>query len=212
MHDPGSQASRRGARVLASLVLFQAAALLTGFAEKARGADDDDARAVVEKAIRAHGGPENLTKLQTCRIKSKGTVDLSVAFGTQMADDAFGVMKREFETETFVQLPRQYKVIIDRWMNFSAIIGGGRGPKDLAATVVLNGDEGWIKTNGHTKSMNEEELKESKSHARELHAITLVPLLKDKEYKLSLLDEAKVKGKVAVGIRVKVEGLQALSL
>lgn len=196
---PARLACRRR-RLARSLPLLLAGGLLAGFVQLARADDDDQARAIVEKAIRAHGGAENLAKLQTCRITSKGTVDMMVLLGNK---NQFGLTTWDFDAIGLYQLPGKYKQTWDL-----SVFGQKAG----SPTIVLNGDDGWTRNNGKTTSLSDEQLKEAKAGAREQHATTLVPLLEDKSYKLSVVEETKVKGKDAVGIRVKVEGLQPILL
>jgi hypothetical protein len=40
-------------------------------------AADDAGRAVVEKAIKAHGGPDKVAKLRIMRVKAEGTIVLA---------------------------------------------------------------------------------------------------------------------------------------
>src|SRR5262249_20981423 len=65
---------------------------------------------------------------------------------------------------------------------------------------------------GKTRRLKEAELREMKTCLQEAYVATLVPLLRDEGYKLSLLDETKVKGKPAVGVRVKSADMPALKL
>src|SRR5262249_42291569 len=72
-------------------------------------------------------------------------------------------------------------------------------------TSVFNGKEGWIKANGMDVPVTEEIINEFKEQA---HAMQLSQglLLKDKSLKLSLIGEAKVNDKPAIGVKVEKEG------
>src|SRR4051794_7527394 len=61
-------------------------------------------RAVIEKAVQAHGGAEQLARLKALRIKSKGTVALlpggeSVAFAGETTAQMPGQIKNVMEFE-----------------------------------------------------------------------------------------------------------------
>jgi hypothetical protein len=59
----------------------------------------ETARAVIERAIKAHGGEEKLTKLRADKVKLKGVL-------------VFGAREAPFTAETTVQLPGQFKNVM----------------------------------------------------------------------------------------------------
>lgn len=67
--------------------------------------------------------------------------------------------------------------------------------------VVLNGDKGWIKAQGEVKEMSAKEIAEQKENHYGGWVTTLLPL-KDKAYKLALIDEIMVDKRPAVGVKV----------
>src|SRR5262249_54218211 len=67
--------------------------------------------------------------------------------------------------------------------------------------VVLNGDKGWIKAQGETREMTAKEMAEQKENHYGGWGTTLLPL-KDKAYKLALIDEIMVDKRPAVGVKV----------
>src|SRR5262249_8529787 len=60
----------------------------------------DQVRAVIEKAIQAHGGEEKLTKVKAVRAKSKGTIH-------------FGGASSPYTNAESWQLPDRIKVVLD---------------------------------------------------------------------------------------------------
>src|SRR5436305_2083362 len=87
----------------------------------------DDVRAVLDKAIKAHGGEEKIAKLQDAAIesKTKGTLN---ALGNQL----------DFTMETYAQLPEKLKVVMHLTVN----------GMNYTTTQVFNGDNFWLNVNG----------------------------------------------------------------
>jgi hypothetical protein len=143
---------------------------------------DDEPAAIVDKAIKAHGleGKEN--KTAAVRGRNKGTVHV-------------GGMDLEFTQEATAAMKGKFKEVLDLEV---------MGQKVSIATV-FNGKEGWVKVNGMDIPVNEDILNEFKEQA---HAMQLGQglMLKDKSLKLSLIGEAKVNDKPAIGIKVEKEG------
>jgi hypothetical protein len=150
-------------------------------------ADDDDAaklKAVIKKAIKAHGGAEKLKKLQATVTKSKGKF--------------YGMGEGiEYEQEMSMQLPNRIRVYVEAG--------------DFKFTQITNGDKGWRKIGDNTEDLTKEQLDESKEN---LYAATVAHLvvLTDKAYELSSLGEVKVGDRPAIGVRVKHKGHRDVSL
>src|SRR5438874_1667629 len=89
----------------------------------ALGGADDAGRAVVEKAIQAHGGADKVAKLRVMRIKVEGTMSL-----------APGPPDVPFVIEDWWQMPDQYKTI-------SRFELGG---KKVSQTQAIDGQSGWL--------------------------------------------------------------------
>jgi hypothetical protein len=170
------------------LPLSLAFALLGGAEGRARAADD--ARAIVDKAIKAQGGEAKLAKLKRARVKVVG----KLALGPGKPDAPFVI------TDVW-QMPRQYKTSLE-------VTADG---KKLSQTLVLNGDKGWASLNGETKELPKEALAEMKEqkYAEDLDRLLG---LKDKGVTLTVLKEAKVNGKPAVGVAVKAKGHRDVKL
>ncbi len=89
-----------------------------------------------------------------------------------------------FESKLAIQMPDKFRM---------DILG--------VFTVVYNGDKGWIVEGGETKAMSKQQHEAQQIDHRAGSIASLLPL-KDKAFKLTLLDEAKVDGKPAVGVKV----------
>ncbi len=143
----------------------------------------DDARAVIQRAIEAHGGKAPLTDHKAEIVQTEGTVTLQGFTAT-------------FTTVTTVQLPDQFKNVMR-----CSILG-----METSAVQVLNGDQAWMTVNGEMKPIPEA-LRAEMEHTKYAEQVTrLVPLIEDKAYQLSLLSEIKVQGVVLVGVRVQSKG------
>jgi negative regulator of sigma E activity len=150
-----------------------------------RAADDEaKLRAVLDKAIKAHGGADNLKKFKAHVIKSKGTF-----YGMGEGID--------YTEETSIQYPNQMRIDIEA-MNFKF-------------TQVFDKDKGWRKINDNAEEMSKEEVAEARE---QMYVATVVNLavLQDKSYKLSPVGEAKVGDRAAVGVRVEHEGHRPVNL
>ena len=154
--------------------------------------DAADAKAVVDKAIKAMGGSDKLAKTPATTFKCKATVD----------DD--GKKEAEFSGTWSIQLPDKYRAELEV----------SHDGKTETVTLVINGDKGWA----HEASRNKTEeapadaLNVIKADFGAIHlAHSLVPLT-GKEYKLSPLAEVKVNDKAAVGVKVERKDLPDLDL
>jgi hypothetical protein len=153
-----------------------------------RADDANAAKAIVDKAIKASGSEEKLSKLRAATIKIKGTVhhlDMDIPF----------------TGEIITQGPDQSRVVIQAKIN----------AQNFTITEVLNRDKGWKKDDNGTQDMTADELKEAQEGANESWVATLVPL-KDKAYTLSTLGETKVGDRPALGVRVSSKGRRDVNL
>ncbi|MDB5310800.1 MAG: hypothetical protein JWO38_5002 [Gemmataceae bacterium] len=153
----------------------------------ARADDAADARALVDKAVKAHGGAE-LAKFSAYTVRMKGTVkpfDKVIAFTGVVASHGPDRQKVDIEVE-------------DGGLKFRFVI-------------VLNGDKGWHRSGDETKAMDKDELAEAKELAHAGWVTTLVPL-KDKTFTLATVGEIKVDGRAAVGVKVSSKGRRDVDL
>ncbi len=142
------------------------------FTAGSRADDAEQARAIVDKAIKAMGGETQVAKFKSHTFKNKGTwygMGDGVAYTASYA----------------VSWPDKFRFEVE----------GG------FMTMVLDGDKGWMQMNGETRELNKEELEQQKEERYAGWVMTLTPL-KDKAFTLSLLGETKVEDKPAVGVKV----------
>jgi hypothetical protein len=150
----------------------------------------DEARAIVEKAIQAQGGEANVAKLRTMRIKVEGTAALIP-----------GQPDLPFTIEDTWQMPTRYKTT-------STFQLTGR---KLIQTQVIDGDRGWIRIDGQTQDLPKEAITEM-SEQKYAEDLDRLAFLKGRGIQLSALDEIKVDGRPAVGIIVKSAGHRDVKL
>jgi outer membrane lipoprotein-sorting protein len=153
-------------------------------------AADDDAKAILAKAIKAHGGEEKLAKFQAGQSKAKGKINLPV------------VGESEYTEETSFMLPDKFRSNLELDVN---------GMKVKIITIA-NGDKISIDANG-TEVPITDAIKKSLEEARYVMKVArLSNLLKDKAAELTALGEVKVEGKPAVGVRVTSKGHKDISM
>src|SRR5262245_22297909 len=87
-------------------------------------ADERAAKAILDKAIKAVGGEERLSKIKAFTVKGKGTIVLD-------GDDI------PFTFRTTAKGIEQYRSTYE----------GTAGGEKFAGTVVIDGDKGWRKHN-----------------------------------------------------------------
>jgi hypothetical protein len=149
----------------------------------------DEAKAIIEKAIKAHGGADKLAKTKAVRSTAKGTLQL------------MGQTLAYTETST-IQQPNQFKSEVTL-----EIMG-----QQIPIIVVYDGKTCWAK--GPQGVMEDPPLAadEIKTALYAARVGMLKPLLEDKSFTLSLLGESKVKGKAAVGVKVSSKGQKDIDL
>jgi hypothetical protein len=153
-----------------------------------RAEEKDEAKAVVDKALKAMGGEAKVAKLKAGTWKAKLTAseggnDVSVA------------------TEGTWQGLSQYHI------NAEATFDG----RTEAVTLVINGDKGWAKKREAIDEAKEE-LPLVKNGLYAMRAPQLLAEFKGKEFKLSHLGEVKVNDKAAVGVSVAHKDFKDISV
>ncbi len=172
---------RRTAQALAALgVLF----LLVPTAR----AGEDEAAAIIDKAIKAHF-PKGVDKKNTgLRTKSKGKLHV-------MGLDI------DFTQEVAIQMPNKLKEAMD--LN---VMGNS-----VTVTSIYNGKEAWIRAGDKDVPVDKDLLAEFEEA---MYTIKLMDglFVKDKGVKLATVGEIKVKDKPAVGVTVSREGKKDINL
>jgi len=146
----------------------------------------DEAQAIIEKAIKAHGGIEKLSKDRALQTKSKGTIDV-----------AGGIT---YTQETSLQSGK-----------FKDVMQLSVAGMDITVTTVYDGTNAWLNANGTTQELKDKLLEEVKEAAFTTKLGKMV-FLKDKSVELSPLGEVKVQDRPAVGIKVVTKGHRDLNM
>jgi hypothetical protein len=161
-----------------------AALLFVGFARA--GDAQKEALAILDKAIKAQGGAEMLTKYPAGTFKTKGK--LEILDGLDITQEVVYQMPGKFREE----------------MSFQA---NGMPFKSI---VVFNGTKGALQVNG--QEMKLDKLDDALREASYMFdAFRLVPL-RDKAYELTAVGETQVNGKPAIGIRASHKGRPDLTI
>lgn len=161
---------------LRTAVAFSVAVAFTG-ASRA----DDQANAVVDKAIKATYVNPKATAAKAMIWKSKGKVHV---MGMEIA----------YTGTFYLQPPAQIKTVID------ADVAGMK----LTIVTVFDGDKAWRSLAGQTEELDAEALKEVKEGFYVQGLTSLLPL-KTPGLMLSLAGETKVGDRDAVGIKVSAK-------
>jgi hypothetical protein len=163
----------RRAIILSGIVLW----CLTS---SARSADDQVvARKIVDQAVKALGGAEQLAKMKSLAWKSKS----KLTFGDAMAD---------LNEDWFAKGVGKFHVDVTATINGNNVNG----------TVVISGDKGWIKARDKTNEVPKEAQNAIRQVFRSGRLVQLLSQLKDKPYELSPLGELKVDTTDAIGVRI----------
>jgi hypothetical protein len=170
-------------RTIALLLLLAAAVPLRA----------DEPRDVIERAVKAHGGLDNLERTAAGRMTFQGKVPQEGLNLTMTGD-------------WLVQAPDKQK------LHLHLDVGGQK----LEAVMVVNGDKMWQKVDfGQQQQEQEVSDEQRREMAGMLHAARvggLAPLLRDRKFTLEALPEAAVEGRPAVGVKASYPGQPDVSL
>jgi hypothetical protein len=139
----------------------------------------DDAGAIIDKAIKALGGEEALTKAGTASWKTKGVL-------------TFGGNENEFTTESTAQG-------LDRHRSEFA---GNFDGNDFRAVSVLNGDKGWRKFADNVMELGGDDLANEKRMIYLQVVPSTIVALKGNGFKAEVAGEETVGDKPAVVLKV----------
>jgi hypothetical protein len=168
--------------------LFVPCALVLVLPAAGRGDDAADMKALLEKAIKAHGGADNLAKQKAVVVKIKGKF-----YGLGEAIDYSGEISQQG---------------LDKIRTVTDVNVMGT---DFKIVRVLNGDKGWIDDPQGKREMTKEEHTEA-IEAQHASAVSRLWVLTGKEYTLSPLGGVKVGDHEAVGVLVKHKDCRDVSL
>jgi len=173
----------------ATLPAAQAALLFVLCGGPAGTDNEAEARKVIQRGIRAHGGADKLGKLQALTFRLKGKCYSLSARGN------------DYTATWAVQAPAKLRQEVH-------ISASGR---KLKVVRVVNGAEGWVQMADTTRAMAREALAERREGLYASHVERLVGLT-GAGFTLAPLGEAEVGGKAVVGVRVSQAGHRDVSL
>ncbi|MGC8639643.1 MAG: hypothetical protein ACP5XB_07160 [Isosphaeraceae bacterium] len=153
-------------------------ATLLGLVALPTRADETQVNQVLDKAIKALGGRENLAKANACTWKARGKVTIE---GNE----------NEFHGESTVQG-------ID---HFHSTFEGEFNGNPFKALTVLCGDKGWRKF-GEIQEMNPDAVKNEKRTVYLMVVPTMVVPLKSKDFKVQFAADEKINDKPVATLKV----------
>ena len=146
----------------------------------AAAGDKEDAKAILDRAIRAHGGAEALAKAAQCTRTDTGTQDIA---GKDTS----------FVSAVTRSLPDRVRVKVEL-------------DKRISTTLVLDGNKGWYQE-GETPAipLPAARLKEMREETYAQWLTTLVPLTRP-GFTITVLPKVKIESESAVGLLVSRKG------
>jgi hypothetical protein len=142
-------------------------------------ASEKEAREIVNRAIRAQGGTDALTKALQCKRIDTGT---QMLLGKDVP----------FTSQVTRSLPDKFRLEIE--LN-----------RKVKATIVVDGDKGWQTGGGPAETLPAQRIKELRAEAYVWWLTTLVPL-NNPGFTLSTVPGVKVDSEETAGIKVVRKG------
>jgi len=155
----------------------------------ARGDDAATARAILDKAIKAHGGAENVAKYKGAVVPFKGTfhgMGMKIPMSGTITSFGPDHVKADMEVEA--------------------------GGQTFRVVNVLGGDKGWLKLGNDVKDMGKDELAEAREQQHAGWVASLVPLVTPKGFTLTPAGELLVNDRPALGVKVAAKGRRDVTL
>jgi hypothetical protein len=149
----------------------------------------DAARAVIQRAIVAHGGLEKLGRVRADRVRLEGTLHI-------------GSSAVAFSNDLVVQAPGQFK----------SVCRIGEPGRMRTVIHLLDGDKAMIVVDGRPMPVSGSNLAQMRQTLQLDQAMKLVPLLTDPTFTVSPLGDLPYNGRVTVGVRVVGGGQRDLRL
>jgi hypothetical protein len=148
----------------------------------------DEAQAIIERAIKAHGGLDRLTRVHADRVANKGVL---IVNGRETP----------FLAETTVQMPSQFRNVIHL-----------QGERKTVFVQILNGDKIYFTIDGQPQKVDETLSAEVHETMQLNQAIRLAPLVMDKAYTLEPLGEITIESQPALGVKATAKGRREVRL
>jgi hypothetical protein len=179
-----------GMGVAASILATSFLVARVSRAEAAGEGEDAQARAIIDKAIQAHGGADKLSQFKAVSAKWVGKHKIE----NQYYGDAIRVVTYEMPADK---------------IRFDFEVENPKG-NNFAFSRVVSGKKGWQGSGRRTRDLNEAEVTQIVDELYAHWLASVVPLqdvlLKDKGFAFSVWGNIAVDGKDAVGVRVSCQG------
>jgi hypothetical protein len=146
-----------------------------------RADDAADAKAIIERAIKARGDKPGTVPAVTT-WKEKITLD-AAALGQPL----------DLDTEWTVQVPDKLR------LQMTVAVQG----QTIDLLIILNGEKLWFLANGQLQESPPPQLTEMLTEMNRMWATSLTPLLAGDEFQLATAKEKAVNGKPAAGVAVQ---------
>ena len=171
-------------------IMLSALAVVLLLQPAARTQTQDEAKAIIGKAIKAMGLDKDVEGTVGFRTKAKGTIEIMG-------------MNINFTQTVLIRMPDQFKDALELDINNMKI----------PVNTVYDGKKGWVAANGKIVKLDDKVTAELKEVGNLIKIARLKPLLdKKNNYELAVIGDVKVEDKEAVGIRVSSKGAKDLSL
>jgi hypothetical protein len=171
-------------------IVISALAIVLFLQPAARTQTQDEAKAIIGKAIKAMGIDKDPEGIIGFRTKTKGTLDIMG-------------MSINLTQNVTIRFPNQFKEALEMDINNMKI----------PVTTVYDGKKGWVEANGKLVKLDDKITAELKEVGNLIKVGRLKPLLdKKNNYELTVIGDVKVEDKEAVGVRVSSKGAKDLSL
>jgi hypothetical protein len=160
-------------------------------AAREKGEEPADARALLDRAIKAAGGADRLARLRAVTWKVNGSL-------------FFNDQERPASFTGSVQAPDQLRIDLDAF-----------AVKMLNGVLVINGDKEWVKAANKGLENYLKMVTFDIGFRQDVYGIRSAQLLlplRDKEVQLSLLGPTKINDRPALGITAKRQGRPDLNL
>jgi hypothetical protein len=154
----------------------------------ARADDAAEAKATIEKAIKARGDkPDSKNAAMTWKDKGKFTgMGITLPYSAEWA----------------FQAPDKYRFV------FNATFGDAA----IKLTVVVNGEKAWAKQGDRTEELTGEKLEQTRNEAYQFWVTSLAPLITDAGFTLATAKGQDVDQKPTVAVKVTRDKKPAMTL
>lgn len=153
------------------------------------GAQDKEARAIIDKAVKAHGGADKLAKFPAAHFKGKGSVEVMG-------------MNVKFTLELHSHYPDKSRTTIE------VDVAG----MTISVVNVYDGKKAWESIMGTVKEVTDAKKLDNMKKEQYIQGITALQNVTGKEIELSQLGDLKVKDQDTVGVRVSSKDRPDVSL